>query len=59
VTGFGVLWSILFLGERYSGWLWAALALMLLGLFFVQPRPRAHKEVLLDENKDAKLDANG
>jgi drug/metabolite transporter (DMT)-like permease len=40
VTGFGVTWSMLFLGESYSGWIWAALALMFAGLFLVQPRPR-------------------
>ena len=38
VTGFGVLWSILLLGERYSGWVWAALAMMAIGLALVQPR---------------------
>jgi drug/metabolite transporter (DMT)-like permease len=38
VTGFGVLWSMLLLGERYSGWIWAALALMVLGIILVQPR---------------------
>ena len=38
VTGFGVLWSMLLLGERYSLWVWAATALMLLGLALVQPR---------------------
>jgi drug/metabolite transporter (DMT)-like permease len=38
VTGFGVIWSMLILGERYSAWIWAAMALMLLGLFLVQPR---------------------
>ena len=38
VTGFGVLWAILFLGEAYSGAVWAALGLMALGLFLVQPR---------------------
>lgn len=41
VTGFGVVWSMLVLGERYSGWVWLALALMFVGLFLVQPRPRA------------------
>ncbi len=39
VTGSGVLWAMLLLGERYSGWVWAALGLMLAGLFLVQPRP--------------------
>lgn len=38
VTGFGVIWSILLLGERYSGYVWAALGLMLLGMFLVRPR---------------------
>ncbi|MGV6811677.1 MAG: DMT family transporter [Brevirhabdus sp.] len=39
VTGFGVLWSMLLLGEGYSTWVWAALAAMFVGLFLVQPRP--------------------
>ncbi|MEM9975871.1 MAG: DMT family transporter, partial [Pseudomonadota bacterium] len=38
VTGFGVLWAMALLGESYSGWIWAALALMFTGLFLVQPR---------------------
>ncbi len=38
VTGFGVVWAMLFLGERYSGWIWAALALMFIGLTLVRPR---------------------
>lgn len=38
VTGFGVLWAMVLLGERYSPWVWAALALMFAGLFLVQPR---------------------
>lgn len=41
VTGSGVLWAMLLLGERFSAWVWAALAVMLLGLFLVQPRVRA------------------
>jgi drug/metabolite transporter (DMT)-like permease len=44
VTAFGILWAWLMLGETYSGWVWAALALMFTGLFLVQPRPR--EEVL-------------
>ena len=40
VTLWGVLWAKLLLGEVYSGWIWAALALMLAGLFLVQPRPK-------------------
>lgn len=38
VTGAGVLWAMVLLGERYSLWIWAALALMLAGLTLVQPR---------------------
>ncbi|HGG03980.1 MAG TPA: DMT family transporter [Aliiroseovarius sp.] len=40
VTGFGVLWAMLLLGESYSGWVWLALALMFSGLFLVQPHKR-------------------
>lgn len=40
VNGFGVFWAIVLLGERYSGWVWAAMALMLTGVFLVQPKPR-------------------
>lgn len=40
VTGFGVAWSMAILGETYSPYIWAALALMLVGVFLVQPRPR-------------------
>ena len=38
VTGTGVLWSIILLGESYSGWIWAALALMMIGIGLVRPR---------------------
>jgi drug/metabolite transporter (DMT)-like permease len=38
VTGFGVIWSILLLGESYSAYIWAALAMMFAGIFLVQPR---------------------
>ena len=40
VTGFGVVWAMVLLGERYSGWIWAALLMVLAGLILVQPRPR-------------------
>jgi len=39
VTGFGVFWAKLLLGESYSPFVWAALALMMVGLALVQPRP--------------------
>jgi len=38
VTGFGILWAKLILNESYSPWVWAALGLMMMGLFLVQPR---------------------
>ncbi|MEL7115449.1 MAG: DMT family transporter [Pseudomonadota bacterium] len=38
VTGFGVIWAMVLLNESYSGWVWAALAIMMVGLFLVQPR---------------------
>ena len=41
VTGFGVLWAMLILGENYSSWVWAAMAVMLFGMFLVQPREDA------------------
>ncbi len=40
VNGFGVFWAIVLLGESYSTWVWAALLLMFLGVFLVQPRVR-------------------
>jgi drug/metabolite transporter (DMT)-like permease len=42
VTVFGIFWAWILLGETYSGWVWAAVALMFTGLFLVQPRPTAH-----------------
>ncbi len=38
VTGWGVVWAMLLLGERYSLWVWAAFALILFGILLVQPR---------------------
>ncbi|MEO0680902.1 MAG: DMT family transporter [Pseudomonadota bacterium] len=38
VTGSGVLWGMLVLGERHSLWIWAALAAMVAGMALVQPR---------------------
>jgi drug/metabolite transporter (DMT)-like permease len=39
VTGTGIFWSIMLLGEGYSGWIWAAFALMIGGIALLQPRP--------------------
>ena len=41
VTGFGVVWSMVFLGETYGAVIWLALAIMGIGLFLVQPRTTA------------------
>ncbi|QYX56360.1 DMT family transporter [Roseovarius sp. SCSIO 43702] len=38
VTATGVLWSMGLLDERYSAWVWLALAVMMVGMFLVQPR---------------------
>ena len=38
VTGFGVLWAMVMLGESYSPYIWAALGLVLAGVALVQPR---------------------
>jgi drug/metabolite transporter (DMT)-like permease len=40
VTAAGLLWAMLLLGERFSPWVWAAVAVMLFGLSLVQPRNR-------------------
>jgi len=37
VTASAILWSILFLGEQYSYWVWGAIGLMLFALTLVQP----------------------
>lgn len=41
VTGFGVFWAMLILGERYSLLVWAAMGLMFAGLLLVLPRARS------------------
>lgn len=41
VTASGVIWAMLLLGERFSPFVWAAMAVMLVGLALVQPRMRA------------------
>ena len=38
VTGAGVLWAMLLLGESYSMWIWVALCCMTFGLMLVLPR---------------------
>ena len=38
VTGFGVLWAMLLLGERFSPFVWLGMAAIMGGVFLVQPR---------------------
>lgn len=38
VTAFGVFWAMIFLGERYSIWVWLAFGVLMIGLTLVQPR---------------------
>ncbi|MDU8942296.1 DMT family transporter [Ovoidimarina sediminis] len=52
VTGFGVVWAMVLLGERYSAWLWAALALMFVGLTLVQPKRPVPVETAPDRRDD-------
>lgn len=53
VTGFGVLWAALILGESYSGWIWGAMALILTGVFLVQPR---HEDPLAVDDRPDTID---
>ena len=39
VTVSGVFWSRAVLGEAYSPWVWAAMLVVLAGVFLVQPKP--------------------
>jgi drug/metabolite transporter (DMT)-like permease len=41
VTGFGLFWAWLVLGEAFSHVIWLALAVMFTGMYLVQPRPKA------------------
>jgi drug/metabolite transporter (DMT)-like permease len=38
ITGAGLVWAIVLLGERFSLWIYLALALLMCGLFLVSPR---------------------
>jgi len=44
VTGAGIFWAMLLLGERFSPSLWLALVLLLSGVALVSPRERAGRE---------------
>lgn len=49
VTGCGVVWAIIILSETYSVWVWAAMAVMLLGISLVQPRMGGNPVALAPE----------
>ena len=49
VTLSGVLWAILLLDEHFSAWVWAAMAVMLVGLFLVQPHERKNPHLASKE----------
>lgn len=53
VTGFGVFWAILILGESYSGYVWLSVVVIFLGLLLVQPRPPlpVAAKMMLGQNK--------
>lgn len=40
VTVAGVVWAMILLGERFSGWVWLAALVMLGGMFLVRPREK-------------------
>jgi drug/metabolite transporter (DMT)-like permease len=40
VTAFGVVWSMLLLGEVYSPWIWAGMVVILAGMTQVLPKPK-------------------
>ncbi|KIN71606.1 DMT family transporter [Sulfitobacter guttiformis] len=46
VTGFGLFWAWLVLGEAFSSAIWLALAAMFAGMYLVQPRPKAALEAV-------------
>lgn len=56
VTGFGVIWAMALLDERYSGYVWAALVLMFLAMFLVRPRARAAGGSVLARNGEGGQD---
>jgi len=52
VTGMGVVWAMLLLGERYSNWVWGAMALLFVALFLVQPRRNPLDDLGLEATDD-------
>ena len=49
VTGFGLFWAWLLLGEAFRNVIWLALATMFVGMYLVQPKPKAAAKPALAE----------
>lgn len=50
VTGFGLIWANLILGEAYTSTIWVALAAIFAGMYLVQPRPTLAEAEAIGEN---------
>jgi len=49
VTGFGLVWARLMLGEAYAATIWLALGAMFVGMYLVQPRPKLAEPLPMGE----------
>lgn len=49
VTGFGLIWAWIMLGEEYASTIYLALAAMFVGMYLVQPRPKLEDAVAISE----------
>ncbi|MGC1502805.1 MAG: DMT family transporter [Sulfitobacter sp.] len=50
VTGFGLIWAWLILGEAYATTIWLALGAMFVGMYLVQPRPTLAETLPMGES---------
>ncbi len=50
VTGFGLIWAWVMLGEGYSATIWLALGAMFVGMYLVQPRPKLAPLTVIGES---------
>ena len=50
VTGFGLIWARLMLGEAYASTIWLALGAMFAGMYLVQPRPKLAEPLPMGES---------
>ncbi|GAA6174709.1 DMT family transporter [Sulfitobacter pacificus] len=50
VTGFGLIWAWLMLGEAYAATIWLALGAMFVGMYLVQPRPKLAEPSAIGES---------